>query len=92
MYDPELLAALPSSRVCLNWAQEVLFPTAERGERVVVCLRSAKFWGLRPGAEYPGTLFAPRVNRAGDMLKKDFEDQDKRSRVIEAALVKMGLQ
>jgi len=31
------LLALPSSRVSLSWAQAILFPQAERGERIVVC-------------------------------------------------------
>ena len=63
--DHGLLAALPSSRVSLGWAQSVLFPAAERGERVVICLRAARYWGLEAGAEYPGTLFAPQVTRGG---------------------------
>jgi hypothetical protein len=61
MKDTELLAALPSSRVALSWAQSELFPQAEQGERVVICARAAKFWGLSPGTDYPGTLFARPV-------------------------------
>ena len=61
-----MLAALPSSRVCLNWAQSVLFPQAEQGERAVVCLRKAEYWGLKRGEKY-GSLFAPEVTRRGDM-------------------------
>jgi hypothetical protein len=68
--DWHMLAALPSSRVCLSWAQSVLFPQAETGERVVVCLRSANHWGLRY-AHREGNLFAPPVNRAGHMLHGD---------------------
>lgn len=79
MKDPELLAALPSSRVCLDWAQSVLFPAAEIGERVVVCLRAAKFWGLRSGTKYSGTLFAPPVTRGGHMIQGPTRDK-----VIEA--------
>jgi hypothetical protein len=63
-----LLAALPSSRVALDWAQNVLFRQAEAGERVVICLRAAKYWGLEAGREYSGTLFAPRVTRGGHIL------------------------
>jgi hypothetical protein len=37
--DEPLLAALPSSRLSLDWAQTTLFPQAERGERLVVCAR-----------------------------------------------------
>jgi hypothetical protein len=70
--DHGLLAALPSSRVCLSWAQTTLFPAAERGERVVICLRAAKYWGLEAGrADYSGTLFAPNVTRGGHMHKSE---------------------
>jgi hypothetical protein len=60
--DWPVLAALPSSRVCLDWAQSVLFPQAEAGERVVVCLRSPNYWGLGIG-EPKGLLFRPLCNR-----------------------------
>lgn len=65
--DHGLLAALPSSRASLDWGQAVLFPQAERGERVVICLRSAHFWGLERPRKYGRALFAPRVTRAGFM-------------------------
>jgi hypothetical protein len=39
--DVPLLAALPSSRASIEWAQTVLFPQAINGERAVVCLRSS---------------------------------------------------
>jgi hypothetical protein len=63
------LLALPSSRVSLAWAQEVLFPAAEAGDRIVICMRSAAYWGLEAGRNYSGTLFAPLVNRGGHLLK-----------------------
>jgi hypothetical protein len=66
--DAPLLAALPSSRVSLSWAQEVLFPQAMAGERVVVCMRAARFWGLEMGRRYGEALFAPPVTRGGHML------------------------
>jgi hypothetical protein len=69
MKDPQLLAALPSSRVCLDWAQNILFPAAEAGERVVVCLRAVKFWGLSSMVKYDGTLYAPPVTRGGHMVQ-----------------------
>jgi hypothetical protein len=53
------LLALPSSRVSLGWAQEVLFPDAEAGKRVVICMRSASCWGLERGRKYGKSLFAP---------------------------------
>jgi len=65
--DYSLLASLPSCRVSLDWAQNVLFPQAESGKRVVVCLRSANFWGLSPETKYRGTLFVPRATRSGHM-------------------------
>lgn len=66
--DYPLLAALPSCRIAVHWAQTVLFPQAEAGERLVVCLRAAPFWGLAPGRRYGRGLFAPLVTRSGHML------------------------
>lgn len=63
-----VLAALPSCRVTLDWAQAVLFPAAERGERVVVCMRSARFWGFGRERRHGASLFAPAVTRGGHML------------------------
>jgi hypothetical protein len=63
------LLALPSSRVSLAWAQDVLFPDAEAGKRIVICMRSASYWGLEQGQKYKGALFAPKVNRSGYLLK-----------------------
>jgi hypothetical protein len=65
--DTPLLAALPSSRMSISWAQEVLFPQAIAGKRVVICLRAARFWGLESGKQYGRSLFAPDVTRAGHM-------------------------
>ncbi len=66
--DRPLLAALPSSRVSLDWAQRVLFPSAIRGDRTVVCIRAAKFWGLTEGERYGRAMFAPFVTAGGHML------------------------
>src|SRR5271156_5504861 len=41
-HDTPLLAALPSSRVSIAWAQDVLFPQAIAGDRVVICLRATR--------------------------------------------------
>lgn len=73
--DYSFLASLPSSRLCLDWAQSVLFPQAIAGERVVICLRSAPFWGLKLGEHYGKSLFAPRVNRGGHMMKCAMRDK-----------------
>jgi hypothetical protein len=67
MQNPELLAALPSSRACIDWVQEKLFPEAEQGKKIVICLRAAKFWGLSPTGGTRGTLFVPPVTRSGHM-------------------------
>lgn len=66
--DWAMLAALPSSRVTLDWAQSVLFPQAEAGKRVVVCLRSPRYWGLnesKEGKRFGKSLFAPICTRSG---------------------------
>ena len=65
--DVPLLAALPSSRVSLDWAQRVLFPQAIAGKRIVICMRAARFWGLKEGKRYGEALFAPPVTRSGHM-------------------------
>ena len=70
-----MLAALPSSRVCLDWAQGVLFPQAIAGERVVVCLRSANYWGLPTGQRLGQSLYAPQTNRGGNMLHNEIREQ-----------------
>jgi hypothetical protein len=64
-----VLASLPSSRVAIDWAQSVLFPEAEAGKRVVICMRAAKYWGLRSGQSYGKSLFAPKTTRGGFMIK-----------------------
>ncbi len=72
--DWGMLAALPSSRVSLDWAQSVLFPQAEANERIVVCLRSPKYWGLKVGSS-EGSLFCPECTRGAFMLKGQMRDR-----------------
>jgi hypothetical protein len=79
------LLALPSSRVSLGWAQDVLFPDAEAGKRIVICMRSAAYWGLEQGRKYKGTLFAPVVNRSGYLI-----NNDKNSRLINLVRNRLG--
>lgn len=67
--DWPMLSALPSCRAALNWAQQEVFPDAEGSRRAVVCLRSARFWGLERGDKHVGTLFAPPVKQGGIMVK-----------------------
>lgn len=64
--DVRLLMTLPSSRVTLDWANRTLFPEAIAGERVVVCMRSQRLWGLNSGRTGKW-LFAPAVTRGGHM-------------------------
>ena len=67
--DGSLIAALPSSRVAISWAQEKLFADARTGERAVICLRSPSYWGLAKGESYDGALFAPLTTRNGHIRK-----------------------
>lgn len=69
----QLLAALPSSRASLDWAQRELFPAAERGERIVICLRSPSYWGLSDD-RLKGALYAPQTTRGGHMIKGSRRD------------------
>lgn len=69
MYSYSSMMALPSSRVTLDWAQDVLFPQAMAGKRIVVCMRAAAHWGLEAGKRYPGTLFAPLMTRGGHLRR-----------------------
>lgn len=87
--DHALLAALPSCRLAINWAQSVLFAQAEAGERVVICLRSAAFWGLTTGRKYGSSLFAPEVTRAGHMLRQG-KFPKLREEILSAVQVKLG--
>jgi hypothetical protein len=63
-----VLTALQSCRTTIEWAQTVLFPQAEHGARVVVCMRAAAAWGLRQRTRYGESLFVPSTNMAGHML------------------------
>jgi hypothetical protein len=64
--DMRMADRLESSRVARAWARDTLFREAEAGKRVVVCLRSARAWGLEPDTRC-GQLFVPKFNRAGFM-------------------------
>ena len=66
MKDVSLLLTLPSSRIALDWANSVLFPQAMVGDRVVICMRSQRYWGLS-GVKTGQSLFAPAVTRGGHM-------------------------
>lgn len=79
------LLALPSSRVSLSWAQDVLFPQAERGKRIVICMRSAAYWGLETGRTYGKSLFVPEVTRSGHLVDNysNFLLQDRVRKVLE---------
>jgi hypothetical protein len=72
--DHSLLAALPSCRTTLNWAQSTLFHDALEGRRVVICMRTAKYWGLGKRGRYGQSLFVPAVTRSGYLLKPGAAD------------------
>jgi hypothetical protein len=74
------LLALPSSRFVVEWAQNFLFPSAISGDRLVVCLRAAKSWGL-PQDYKLGNLYAPAVTRGGFII-----GDENRSAIRAAAL------
>jgi hypothetical protein len=63
------MLALPSSRTALDWAQRVLFPQAEKKERIVICMRSHAYWGLEAEKIYDGHLFSPRTTRSGYLVE-----------------------
>lgn len=67
--NEHVLTALPLSRVAVDWAQDMLFPAAENGERVVICMRSPHYWGLGKRSRYGKALFVPQVTRGGHMLR-----------------------
>ena len=66
--DSRMIERLESARLVRAWARDTLFREAEAGKRVVVCLRSARNWGLEPDTQRGVSLFTPRFNRAGFML------------------------
>lgn len=68
-----MLNSLPSSREAVSWAQSRLFPQAEAGRRIVICLRSAKYWGLKEG-RFGENLFVPKFTRSGIMCHGDERD------------------
>ena len=65
--DHPLLASLPSCRVSIDWAQANLFPEAMEGRRIVICMRSHRYWGLKRGEAYGKSLYAPETTPAGHM-------------------------
>jgi hypothetical protein len=79
--DGRLLSELPSCKVALNWAQNVLFPRAKSRQLVVICLRAARRWGLAIG-KVDGYLFAPDVTRPGYM-----KESQERAEILEAARI-----
>lgn len=86
--DWQMLASLPSSRASLDWAQNYLFPDALADRRMVVCLRSARFWGIGEG-RHGASLYAPPVTRSGHMRHGPLRDeivQAASARIAQAAL------
>ncbi len=73
--DHPLLTALPSCRESVSWAQSTLFPQALQGDRVVVCMRAARYWGLSTGEKYGEALYAPRVTPGGHMCHGELREE-----------------
>ena len=92
-WDWPMLCALPSCRVTLEWAQGMLFPQAEAGKRVAVCMRSAPYWGLGKNALVGKGLFAPSVTRRGHLLNERADDRRAiRQQVVEAVRGAVGCE
>lgn len=72
--EARVASMLPSCKIALEWASDVLFPEARARKRVVICLRSPRRWNLQqPSSD--GFLFVPRVTRSGYMLNDDMRAQ-----------------
>jgi hypothetical protein len=72
--DHKVIAALPSTQACVSWARSVLFPAAERGDRVVVVVRPWWQWGIERADEpYGVSLFAPKFVRKYMRLEAPWE-------------------
>lgn len=89
--DEPLLAALPSSRACLDWAQSALFPEAINGNRMIICLRSAKFWGLTRNKKFGKSLYAPPVTRSGHMMTSEMQREIVREVATRCGIISQGL-
>ena len=59
----KVLRQLPSSRLMLEWASDVLFPAARRGECVVFVTRSHDEWGLVRDRDEGAGLFCSFLPR-----------------------------
>jgi hypothetical protein len=71
--DHHMLGRLTSVRMVRAWARDTLFREARAGQRVVICLRSARDWGLEPNTQEGAALFAPRFTRSGYIFHADRE-------------------
>jgi hypothetical protein len=71
---------LPSSRVSVEWANDVLFERARKKECVVVCAQARKHWIK---SEVTGHLFAPNITY-WNMHHKKPADEAIRTRVMAA--------
>jgi hypothetical protein len=66
--DMHMADRLASAKLVRAWAHDTLFPEAEAGKRIVVCLRSTRAWGLEPDSQRGQALFAPQFTRSGFMV------------------------
>ena len=85
-HDWWAIEALPSCRVKREWAKDVLFPEARRGDRIVICMRSAKQWGLPPRGTPPvGQLYVPLTTQGGHMYRDEM-----RKKIVAAVKERIG--
>lgn len=73
--DMRMSGCLESVRLVRAWARDTLFREAEAGNRVVVCLRSAREWGLEPDSQRGRSLFTPKFPRGGFMFHGPVRDK-----------------
>jgi hypothetical protein len=66
---------LPSSLMMQAWMRDTIFPEAEAGERLVICLRSHRAWDLEPGTQRGESLFAPKCTRGGHMAHGEMREK-----------------
>ena len=71
----DLLLSLPSTRAAVDWAQTMLFPDAISGNKLVLCLRAPRYWGLRAGQRYGMGLFAPATTRNGYIADRPIREE-----------------
>jgi hypothetical protein len=85
--DRRMLDRLTSVQMVRSLMRDTLFPEARAGKRVVVCLRSARDWGLEPNSQQGEALFAPQFTRSGFIFHVD---RDRVASAVRRAVWKTG--